>query len=665
MSKDRDNKIMGIIVIIVVILIIIQTANNIIQLNKLHNQNLEEKPLIVGTVTQVSDTALSGAAGFSSSASTSYCNNLPPILNYDCNMTNAALNSSLNYNCTFNATDPNGDTIAFSIQWITPPTMFNITPNGTINFNPKRASMGHENWFRIHTTDNSGCANADSYTDFNVTVNGTNRPPYLIKNIPDQQIVKDHDFIFYLSDYFADPDDDPLGYFKITMSGTTAGVTIRGNQVTVKGLDCGNTTVYYVAVDSPFGATAWSNIVNYEITCPLTSSQKAGNNQQEQGKGGGGGGGPQEKCTPNWKCTAWGPCNFGNFTYRRCIDYSGCDIKNYQHYMFENCTYIRNINCAENWDCNNWSICKDNIHTRLCLDMKNCGTNNTKPAESENCSAVPSCFNGIQDQNETGVDCGGPCGPCRNVEKPTKIGALSLVTILIGAFTIGMTGLIVFAFRNRIIAAYKRIFGKKPRLKRKVYINNKQKEKLLLLLNIIQARVDEHKIDPAVDELSQFVKEYFKQLLSLDRLDKQELINQIIKLKDKELETLLVMFYAKILNTVHLRNKGIEIKESEIQALIDEISHEIYLIAEFTDQDAINSIKDRSIESKEVLDRLYNKLSNLYIALKFGEILIAKSMYKEILKDYEKLSIKDRSIPYTDIIRAFHAINYLEKQYKE
>ena len=125
------------------------------------------------------------------------------------------------------------------------------------------------------------------------------------------------------------------------------------------------------------------------------------------------------------------------------------------------------------------------------------------------------------------------------------------------------------------------------------------------------------------------------------------------------------MFYGKIIGTIHLRNKGVELKESEIQALIDEISHEIYLIAEFTDQDAINSIKDRSINSKDQLDIVYTKLSNLYIALKFGEIVIAKRTYKDILKDYEKLPTKEKSIPYTDIIRAFHAINYLEQQYKK
>ncbi len=663
-NKQRDNKIMGIIVTIVVILIVAQTVNNLIQLNKLNKANYEEKPMIIGTVSQVSDTELSGAASFTSSVgSTRMCYNIPPIITYECNLTNAVLNTSLNYNCKFNATDPNGDNINFSSEWITPFVIFNISSNGTINFTPKRIHMGTTHTVRIHAKDNSGCSNNDRYLDINMTVNGTNRAPYLSKNIPNQKIVKDHNFIFYLSEYFTDPDEDVLMYWPITMYGSTAAITITGNQVVVKGLSCGNTTAYYVARD-PGLLVAWSNYATYEVTCPDTSLESAGNQNEQEGSGGGGRGGNQELCTPHWKCSAWSPCTYGNFTFSKCIDYSACDPQNYQNYMFENCTFVTAVDCIEQWECNEWSTCKNDKHTRTCLDIKNCMTNKTKPVESENCTAIQSCFNGIKDQDETDVDCGGQCGVCRNIESPTDIETLSLITIIAGALGMGVSGILVFAFRVRIIAAYMRIFSKKPKIKRKAYINAKQKEKLLQLVNIIQARVDEHKTDHAIDELSVFIKEYFKQLLAIERLDKQEILNQIIQLKDKDLETLLVIFYAKIINITHLRNKGAEIQESEIQALIDEISHTIYLVAEFTDQDAIHAIKDRSTESQNTLDKLYNKISNLYIALQFGELILAKSLYKEILKDYEMLSHKDKAIPYTDIIRAFHAINYLDKLYK-
>jgi hypothetical protein len=55
----------------------------------------------------------------------------------------------------------------------------------------------------------------------------------------------------------------------------------------------------------------------------------------------------------------------------------------------------------------------------------------------------------------------------------------------------------------------------------------------------------------------------------------------------------------------------------------------------------------------------------IYIALKFGELIAAKNAYKDAIKEYDKLSSKDKSIIYTDTIRAFHAIVYMEKQYKK
>jgi hypothetical protein len=228
-----------------------------------------------------------------------------------------------------------------------------------------------------------------------------------------------------------------------------------------------------------------------------------------------------------------------------------------------------------------------------------------------------------------------------------------------------MTIGLVAVNRKKIYATYKRIFGKKPRLKRKVYLNQKQKEKLAQILNIAQARLDENKIGYSIDEILTFQKEYFKQLLALDNISKKEFVENIMKLKDKDLEKILVMFYAKITNISYMRNRGLEIKDEEIQTLIDEAWHDLFLIAEFTDQDAIDAVKERTTNNAEQVEIVYNKLSNTYIALKFGELIDAKNTYADIIKIYEKLSNKDKSIIYTDIIRAFHAINYLEKQYKD
>ena len=659
-TPEKDRKMLTIIVIVVAILVIAQTINNVIQIVKIQdNKNIVD----TNEVEYLSIPKGIGSATYygSSKGTTNMCINNPPSITYDCNLTNAVLNTSITYNCTFNATDANNDNISFQTKWMTTPIIFNVTSNGYFNFSPKRTAMYQVNILRLFVYDDSGCANNNSYIDMNMTVVGTNHAPYLSKIIPNEKIVKGDYLQFNLNDYFTDPDDDVLAYFYVPLGGNTIKTKVTSHTAEIRAISCGNSTLYFTAVD-PFGLSNISNIITYEVTCPNDENKSNDNKQGENTNIGGGS--TLNSCMPNWVCGKWSECQSSNTTYRRCIDYNGCNPDNYEQFLFENCTYIPSVNlCEEKWDCDAWSTCKNDMHSRLCLDLNTCGTNRTKPLESENCSKISSCFNGIQDPGETGVDCGGPCGACRNIEKPAQVNNVNTVIIIVGALTFGTVGMLIYIFRSKIIAIYKKIMAKKPKIKHKVYINNKQKDKLLQLLNIMQVRLDEHKINHAIDESSFFVREYFKQLLSVDNLNQQELIANIIKLKDKDLEKILVMFYAKIINTIHLRNKGVDIHESEMQALLDEMSHEIYLVAEFTDQEAANSIKIRGLEGKEPLDSIYNKLSNLYIALKFGELIVAKSMYKDLLKEYEKLTNKDKRIPYNDIIRAFHAINYLEIEY--
>jgi PGF-pre-PGF domain-containing protein len=45
--------------------------------------------------------------------------------------------------------------------------------------------------------------------------------------------------------------------------------------------------------------------------------------------------------------------------------------------------------CAENWSCNDWSACTDDVRTRTCTDSNACGTTANKPSESEQCQTEP------------------------------------------------------------------------------------------------------------------------------------------------------------------------------------------------------------------------------------------------------------------------------------
>lgn len=45
--------------------------------------------------------------------------------------------------------------------------------------------------------------------------------------------------------------------------------------------------------------------------------------------------------------------------------------------------------CQENWICNNWTQCINETQTRICTDLNECGTQENKPEEIQNCTEPP------------------------------------------------------------------------------------------------------------------------------------------------------------------------------------------------------------------------------------------------------------------------------------
>ncbi|MEK6822391.1 MAG: hypothetical protein AABY13_01070, partial [Nanoarchaeota archaeon] len=108
--------------------------------------------------------------------------------------------------------------------------------------------------------------------------------------------------------------------------------------------------------------------------------------------------------------------------------------------------------CPESWECTEWSACVDGTQTRTCADKNTCGTGFAKPALTQACEIAPaaSCSDGVQNQGESGLDCGGPCTACptpvpttpttpeQPIEEAPGIApqqAVSLLSVIIGAVT--------------------------------------------------------------------------------------------------------------------------------------------------------------------------------------------------------------------------------------
>ncbi len=67
--------------------------------------------------------------------------------------------------------------------------------------------------------------------------------------------------------------------------------------------------------------------------------------------------------------------------------------------------------CTPNWECGEWQECIDETQIRICTDLNQCNPEELASTESQACvvKIKETCSDGIKNQNETGIDCGGIC----------------------------------------------------------------------------------------------------------------------------------------------------------------------------------------------------------------------------------------------------------------
>ncbi len=83
--------------------------------------------------------------------------------------------------------------------------------------------------------------------------------------------------------------------------------------------------------------------------------------------------------------------------------------------------------CYHKWQCTSWNACEENgFQTRICYYVGNCTTEGNQSDTRQRCTYVapeeeyvpveepvyPTCYDGIKNQGERGIDCGGPCEAC-------------------------------------------------------------------------------------------------------------------------------------------------------------------------------------------------------------------------------------------------------------
>jgi len=275
----------------------------------------------------------------------------------------------------------------------------------------------------------------DSANNWNSTPTNTftiqNRAP-TTTTIPAQTWNEDNNITINLSAYFTDVDGDNLTYTSTAL--TNINITIDNSTgiatLTPAANWYGTDTITFTATDGIISTD--SN----NITLIVTNVADCGDGTCETGEnsdncvidcprpsGGGGGITPPTTCIEEWWCTPWSSCRPTGTRLRTCHEVGVCNefynihiiekvYKEKKPTEIENCTYTPTcddgVQNGEETDIDCGGTCIS------CGTGKTCNTNedcSNKYCYNSKCRK-PTCDDGIQNQNEIRIDCGGECAPC-------------------------------------------------------------------------------------------------------------------------------------------------------------------------------------------------------------------------------------------------------------
>ncbi|MDP3027590.1 MAG: hypothetical protein Q8N63_07840 [Nanoarchaeota archaeon] len=364
-------------------------------------------------------------------------------------------NSSFNYQVIVSdAEDGNQSSgnLNFSITF-SGESLFNISSRGVMNFTANSSYIGvHNISICVNDTgiDNlhqniSLCgqdgSSLTSCNNFSLTVTGQNRAPEIVSKFP-----------VNLS-FNASGSD--LSYFNISKDdadGTIPDAYWYVNNI-FKEYDSGNLvdTFYYSfgcgisgahtikaeITDGELNDSVQWNITVINVECPVGVSPG----------GGGGGGGGFVACAPKWACEQWPQCK--NLK----TGFQSWEIsKEYDFLIKERCLLFNwsdDICGYQTRECNDLNLCKSNLtkpglirechYTKFptCFDkIKNCHTDGCEVLTDCGgpCESCPTCSDGIKNQNEEDIDCGGSCPLC--IPELSSLQLISLIKVFVYLFLI-------------------------------------------------------------------------------------------------------------------------------------------------------------------------------------------------------------------------------------
>ena len=591
----------------------------------------------------------------------SFCFNNPPILD-----TNSPQNVTARepFSMYVHAADSNGDDFAFSLN---DTSFFNLvkvnSTSALIEFTPVIADRGNYSYL-ISVNDDSSCGNNYASGVLNLNIIGNNSPPQFIGLISDQAWWQRAGLsnAFDLDDYFSDPDGDPLSYSYTESSNIR--VTIDSNNIvsfgTKNDLFFGSETMQFIASDTVL--TNISNIITLTVMyVPLYFIDVFSVG------GGGGGGGAGYTCEENWTCSAWGPCSIEGITTRTCIDLNDCGANQTKPSETKSCVYIptcydgiqnqgeEGIDCGG--PCPPCETCYDGI--------KNQGEEGIDCGGP--CPPCPSCSDGIQNQGEEGVDCGGPCSPCKErlapialIKKEVTPLNLFLILLIILLILLPSSGWTYVKIKRSISGRTENMI---LRLRTEIYRINKEivVKHLLKRLEYLEKSISRENTSIIAGNIFSIIKTFIKEYFNIGYEFTSEDLSR--ELSSRRLNKSLIKVLVSYFNQVHyVVYGGYSVSLVELRTLVHEAKSIISVISGISL--GASSYTRININQQNKLHLMHNKirLSLDYLAKK--ELKKSKAVYIGILREYERLSANKKKKIREYIFRLYNLISFRYKKWK-
>lgn len=588
-------------------------------------------------------TRATGKASSDGTASINICINHPPTLSVPCD---ATVKAETAYNCTLNGSD--GDNAVQNLTYnvsFSNGTLFALNSStGVFNFTPSNSQLGNHT-LNFTVEDGSNCSSYEASQIFDLFINRTgNRPPVLVKNLSGVTMTEGEMVsAFFLSAHFTDPDGDTLTY-TVSSQSFFAITILSSSEVVINATTCGKSAQVIFTAQDPSNETADSNLVT--ISCTSTASAAVSSSESTG----------QRKCVPNVQCYDFTGCSKDGRKTKRCLDENGCgdDV-----YITVICKAPQQEECLESWSCSEWGLCLlNNRHYRTCSDSSNCKSSKARPVEEEPCRFIPSCFDGLKNGDEQGIDCGGSCKACVLLETP------GLIKEDIRPITYVLLALTILGFALLLANKYYHKQIHRLLIRGGWYLSGRYEK--ALLLDVDTKRLLLQKLDDALRDLKKkpaskvyedvmvLVEEYFRKTAITPKTSPYYKKSRITRYVPGPLSAALDHFYGHVRYLMR-RN---EPEDELVRYAIEEFRAIINLTSSAEVKVSYDTKEVKVDEYDNPSDKVRLQIRNAWVALQFDKIELARDRYEDLVVMYESLDDRSKRSLYSDVYRLYQEIKY-------